>query len=336
MSEGSLLRSRQEIVNTIVAGGRRTARESALAFAPVNIALCKYWGKRDAELNLPNNSSLSLTLAPLGTRTVLSLAEKSDRVSLNGQELDPDSSFCRKLTAFLNLFRHSDQICYRVDTDNNIPTAAGLASSASGFAALVKALDQLYGWNLATNRLSILARLGSGSACRSIDQGFVEWQSGTRPDGMDSYGVALAERWPDLRLGVLTLSSREKAISSRQAMSITAATSILYESWPKQVEQDLACIKRAIVEKNFTLLGETAEHNALAMHATMLSSWPPVFYWLCQTVEIAQKIWKLREQGLPLFFTMDAGPNIKLLFLQKNQQEIESLFKEVKTITPFS
>jgi diphosphomevalonate decarboxylase len=330
------MRSKQEIVNAILATRSGNASIQACSFAPVNIALCKYWGKRDAELNLPNTSSLSVTLAPLGTKTTISLSEQADTVRLNGRELQAHELFYCKLVAFLDLFRANKDIHYLVETENNIPTAAGLASSASGFAALVKALDQLNGWHLATKELSILARLGSGSACRSIDEGFVQWQAGTRPDGMDSYGLPLSQRWPDLRLGVLTISTLEKAISSRQAMSITAATSTLYESWPRQVSKDMVSLKKAIAEQNFDLLGETAERNALAMHATMLSSWPPVFYWLSQTVEIAQKIWKLREEGLPLFFTMDAGPNIKLLFLQKNQQEIESLFKEVKVITPFS
>jgi diphosphomevalonate decarboxylase len=330
------MRSKQEIVNAILASRSAISSAPACRFAPVNIALCKYWGKRDAELNLPNTSSLSVTLAPLGTTTTISFVDRSDAVRLNGRELHLNEPFCRKLVAFLDLFRTKGAPCYLVETENNIPTAAGLASSASGFAALVKALDSLHGWNLSTIELSILARLGSGSACRSIDEGFVEWQAGNRPDGMDSHAIPLPERWPDLRLGVLTLSTREKAISSRQAMSVTAATSILYESWPKQVDRDLTLLKRAIAEKNFDLFGETAERNALAMHATMLSSWPPVFYWLSQTVETAQNIWKLRQEGLPLFFTMDAGPNIKLLFLQKNQQEIESLFKEVKVITPFN
>jgi diphosphomevalonate decarboxylase len=330
------MRNKQEIVNALLAARSASPSKQACSFAPVNIALCKYWGKRDAELNLPNTSSLSVTLAPLGTNTTISLIDQADVVLLNCREQQASTPFSRKLVAFLDLFRTKENFYYLVDTENNIPTAAGLASSASGFAALVKALDQLHGWNLSTIELSILARLGSGSACRSIEEGFVEWQAGTRPDGMDSYGILLPERWPDLRLGVLTISTQEKAISSRQAMSITAATSTLYESWPRQVSKDMVSLKKAIAEQNFDLFGETAERNALAMHATMLSSWPPVFYWLSQTVEIAQKIWKLREEGLPLFFTMDAGPNIKLLFLQKNQQEIESQFKDVKVITPFN
>ena len=330
------MHSKQEIVDAIVGARNAPPVDRAASFAPVNIALCKYWGKRDAELNLPNTSSLSVTLAPLGTQTTISLTDRADRVRLNGRELPPDEPFCRKLSAFLDLFRTRDQRCFLIETQNNIPTAAGLASSASGFAALVKALDQLHDWKLPAKELSILARLGSGSACRSIDAGFVEWQAGVRPDGMDSYGIAIPERWPDLRLGVLTISAREKAISSRQAMSITAATSILYDSWPRQVEQDMALLKKAIAGQNFELLGETAERNALAMHATMLSSWPPVFYWLSQTLEIAQKIWQLRAEGLPLYFTMDAGPNIKLLFQKNTQQDVEALFPDIKVIMPFN
>src|SRR5690606_6915553 len=153
---------------------------------------------------------------------------------------------------------------------------AGLASSACGFASLVSALNDLLDWKLAKRDLSILARLGSGSAARSLWMGFVEWHAGVQADGMDSYADALPFEWPELCIGILALSDKEKPISSREAMQRTVSTSVLYNSWPKKVLQDMIIIKQALQVKNFSLLGGTAESNALTMHATMLSSWPPI------------------------------------------------------------
>jgi diphosphomevalonate decarboxylase len=170
------------------------------AFAPINIALAKYWGKRDLVLNLPVTASLSITLPQKGSHTRIALSEEpQDRVSLNGQTLPAQHQFSQKITDFLNLFRFEKSYYYQIDTQSNIPIAAGLASSASGFAALVQALNALYGWQLSKTDLSILSRLGSGSACRSLWSGFVEWQCGSDILGLDSYGHPLNQPWPALR-----------------------------------------------------------------------------------------------------------------------------------------
>ncbi|MCS6770608.1 MAG: diphosphomevalonate decarboxylase, partial [Kiritimatiellae bacterium] len=227
-------------------------------------------------------------------------------------------------------------VFFRVETRNSIPTAAGLASSASGFAALALALNDFFGWDLPHNHLSILARLGSGSACRSIFLGFVEWEAGADEDGMDSFAVPLSTQWPELRIGVLTISEDQKAISSREAMKRTRRTSSLYESWPVKVAHDLALIKEAIEGRNFELLGQTAESNALAMHATALAAWPPILFWHPRTVSIIHDIWALRENGLPIYFTIDAGPNIKLLFPQTIENEVRNVFPDATVIAPFS
>lgn len=311
-------------------------QDSASAFAPSNIALCKYWGKRDKALNLPINPSLSVSLGELGSRTELTLHDATeDLVLLNGEAQPLDAGFAAKVIEFLDLFRQPESPRLRVDTHNNIPTAAGLASSASGFAALMLAVDKLYGFNLSPEQLSAFARLGSGSASRSIFEGFVEWQMGVRDDGMDSHALALGEPWPDFRIGLLTLTSAAKSVGSRAGMQRTVDTAHLYQSWPLQAAADLQRIHQAIQEQDFELLGATAEQNALSMHATMIASWPPLLYWQPESVAAMQQVWELRQQGLPLFFTMDAGPNLKLLFQRRDQDQVLQAFPSLQVVAPF-
>lgn len=312
------------------------SHSSVKAFAPANIALCKYWGKRDQELNLPVTSSLSISLDKKGTTTEISiLDEAQDRVMLNGEPVNLFSNFGKRLIAFLDLFRTEHHWHFHINTQSNIPISAGLASSASGFAALTLALNKLFNWQLDTHQLSILARLGSGSACRSIWPGFVEWEKGISADGMDSYGKLIPEIWPELCIGLVVVNENEKSISSRDAMQRTVATSALYAAWPEKVADDLMNIKAAIHEKDFALLGKTAESNALAMHSTMLSAWPPVCYFLPETLTMMQKIWDLRKQGASLYFTQDAGPNLKLLFLASDLQLLISHFPSLEAVSPF-
>lgn len=330
---------KSDVVRLILADklGRMPVKFCATATAPANIALVKYWGKRNEELNLPVTSSLSVSLGPLGTETSICLSTTPrDEIFLNGQPVPARSKFARNLVSFLNLFRPSPTVFFKVDTRNTVPTAAGMASSASGFAALAMALDDLFGWQLPKERLSILARLGSGSACRSVYQGFVEWEAGADEDGMDSYAVPVEGRWPELRIGVVTISEDQKAISSREAMKRTRRTSSLYDSWPIKVVHDLALIKEAIESRNFELLGQTAESNALAMHATALAAWPPVLFWHPQTIAVFQDIWALRENGLPLYFTIDAGPNVKLLYTAEHEKDVLSAFPTAVPIQPFA
>lgn len=311
-------------------------REKGLAFAPTNIALCKYWGKRDADLNLPMTSSISVALPDKGALTTLTLRdEENDLVVLNDKILAVDSLFVKRISQFLDLFRSEKKWYLHIDIKMNIPVAAGLASSACGFASLVSALNNLFDWNLSKRDLSILARLGSGSASRSLWKGFVEWHAGVQADGMDSFSAPLDFEWPELHVGILSISENEKSISSRAAMQHTVDSSSLYASWPKKVARDLVILRQALQRKNFSLLGGTAESNALTMHATMLSSWPPVCYFLPETITAMQKIWDLRRHGLEIYFTEDAGPNLKLLFLDKDINIIKELFPSVEVIRLF-
>ena len=324
--------TRQQFVNVLLKRAKGKPATRGEAFAPANIALCKYWGKRDAELNLPVNSSLSISLGKLGTHTVVKFTKTADKVFLNGKTAPKD--FSARVSTYLNLFRKEGQF-FEVRTKNNIPTAAGLASSASGFAALVKSLDQLFGWGFNSRELSMLARLGSGSASRSLYDGFAVWHAGARADGMDSYAEELSNDWKNLRVGILEVSKDRKKTGSTDGMNRTRETSELYESWPAQAECDFDELRTAIAAQDFPMLGKTAENNALAMHATMLAAWPPLCYWKPQSVALMQKVWQAREDGLEIYFTMDAGPNLKLLFLEKDARAVRKLFPKVQIVNPF-
>jgi len=298
--------------------------------ALVNIALCKYWGKRDETLNLPVTSSLSVSLPGLEAVTTVTPAERTTFI-VNGQERSPETAASKRVFDFVNLFTSQPVL---VQTESSVPIGAGLASSASGFAALTLALDDLLGLGLTVHELSIAARLGSGSACRSIYTGFVEWRAGKRDDGMDSYAVPIKKQWPGFCVGLLLLSDQEKKISSRNAMKRTRDTSVLYQQWPRKVAENFSQIKHAIDINNINVLGRHAESNALAMHATMMDSWPPIIYWLPETVEAIERVHALRADGVNVYFTMDAGPNVKLLFLEEQAPVIQKAFPEMRVIHP--
>jgi len=327
--------NKQEVVRKIIGDRLSTVAACGKASAPANIALCKYWGKRNDEINLPVTSSLSISLGHLGTTTSIEPVPGRGEFLLNGRPVPEDTSFAKRLHAYLDLFRRNPENGFRVTTVNTIPTAAGLASSASGYAALVKSLDALFGWGLSPRDLSILARLGSGSASRSVYDGFVEWHAGERDDGFDSYAERLDAAWPDLMIGLVKISITEKTVSSREAMKNTVEQSVLYRSWPAQVERDLAIIHEAITSRDFHQLGRTAENNALAMHATAIAAWPPTLFWWPESVKAMQKVWKLRQDGMPVYFTMDAGPNLKLIMEKQNVREIHKEFPDVEWVSPF-
>jgi len=325
----------QQAVQQIVAGRCTPVVDSASVYAPANIALVKYWGKRDETLNLPVTGSLSISLGPLGSHVELSQAEGADQIWLNEKPLPADSSFVRRASAYFDLFRPSADFFFDLKARNTVPTAAGFASSASGFAALAKALDGLFGWALSIRELSILARLGSGSAARSLEDGFVEWHAGKAEDGMDSFASRLDTEWPDLRVGAVVLCSDEKPIGSREGMRRSVETCEFYREWPGRVAADLAALKKAIAEKKFSALGEIAEGNALAMHALMMATRPPIVYALPETLAAMRQIWAARAEGLALWFTMDAGPNVKLLFEARDEAQVRELFPSVEVVAPF-
>ncbi|GER66655.1 diphosphomevalonate decarboxylase [Weizmannia acidilactici] len=297
----------------------------ATARAHTNIALIKYWGKRDEKLFLPMNSSLSITLDKFYTTTkvVFDPALKADRFFLNGKPAGAAET--AKISRFMDKIRDfAGAKWYAViESENEVPTAAGLASSASGMAALAAAAVKALGLQVDGRTLSKLARQGSGSACRSIYGGFVEWQKGEKADGSDSYAVPLLGR-DDWELSILSclLESKQKKISSREGMKRTVETSPFYAGWLETVEKDLAAAKSAIARRDFALLGRILEANALKMHATTLGADPPFLYWQSATLDVMREVELLRERGIEAYFTIDAGPNVKVLCGRKDEEAV--------------
>lgn len=289
----------------------------ATAQAQPNIALIKYWGKRDAALNLPAAGSLSITLDALHTRTAVRFDDRlaADDIVLNGRH-DPDQA--RRIGAFLDLFRARARIETRaaVETGNDFPTGAGLASSASGFAALAVAADRALGLNLDARELSLLARRGSGSAARSIFGGFVEMAAGARADGEDAFATPLldADAWP-LEVAVAVTTREKKPVSSRAGMEASQRTSPYYREWIATVPGDLATARQAVQARDFEKLAHVSEASCLAMHAVMLATRPALVYWNAATLDCIHCIRALQDQGVGVFFTIDAGPQVKAVCL---------------------
>lgn len=309
----------------------------ATAKAHTNIALIKYWGKRNEELILPTNSSLSLTLDGFYTTTTVDFQEDllQDKFQLNQEPITGEAY--RRVTNFLDLVRKlagREGLYANVNSTNTVPTAAGFASSASGFAALAAAGTKAIGLTLSDQELSRLTRRGSGSASRSIYGGFAQWQMGEKEDGSDSYAIPIAsENHWDIRMAGVVLTSKMKKISSRAGMRRTVETSPFYEGWLQSLPEDLSEIKKAIMDRDFNRVGEIAEANCLKMHATSLGAKPPFTYWIDATIRVMHQVQEMREQGIPAYFTIDAGPNVKVLYLPEHEQEVERILRNVPGVT---
>jgi diphosphomevalonate decarboxylase len=283
------------------------------AVAHANFALVKYWGKRDTGLNLPDVGSISITLEALYSETevVIDPALAEDRFELDGE---PEAAGAQRVRALLERIRALAGREHRaaVASRNNFPTGAGLASSAAGFAALVTAAERAYGLALPAARRSELARIGSGSAARSVHGGFVEMARGERDDGRDAVAepLAPAEHWP-LEVVIAVSDTGRKAVGSTEGMQRTADTSPFYDAWVAHQPNDLAAARRAIEARDFDLLADVSEASALAMHGLAMSARPGLLYFNATTMECLHRVRALRAGGVPVFFTVDAGPQVK-------------------------
>ncbi len=297
---------------------RRTM--NAIAEAHPNIALIKYWGKSDLPGNVPAVPSLSVTLAALTTRTEAELTDlPGNEFALNGVTVED-----ARVLACIDRFRAAAGYEHgvRVTTRNDFPTAAGLASSASGFAALVGALNGLFDLNMSPAELSVEARRGSASAARSIHGGFVSL-TGTAddPESWQGRQVASAEHWP-LEVVVAICSNAAKAVSSREGMRATAATSPYYDRWVSDAEDDYQQACAAIQGRNFDTLAQLSESSCLKMHALMLSTKPTLIYWNAATLACIARVRALQADGVPVFFTIDAGPQLKAVCLPEASEAV--------------
>ncbi|HFX3857271.1 TPA: diphosphomevalonate decarboxylase [Enterococcus faecium] len=301
------------------------------ARAYTNIALIKYWGKKNEELILPMNNSLSLTLDAFYTETevIFSDSYMVDEFYLDGTFQDEKAT--KKVSQFLDLFRKEAGLSLKasVISQNFVPTAAGLASSASGLAALAGACNTALKLGLDDLSLSRFARRGSGSACRSIFGGFVEWEKGH--DDLSSYAkpVPSDSFEDDLAMVFVLINDQKKEVSSRNGMRRTVETSSFYQGWLDSVEGDLYQLKQAIKTKDFQLLGETMERNGLKMHGTTLAAQPPFTYWSPDSLKAMDAVRQLRKQGIPCYFTMDAGPNVKVLVENSHLSEVQETFTKL-------
>jgi diphosphomevalonate decarboxylase len=283
----------------------------ASAVAHPNIALVKYWGKRDEALILPHQSSLSVTLAPLSVTTTVEWGQGDDRVVLNGAPAQ--GSEATRVIQALDLVRALKPGLRRahVTSAGDFPKAAGLASSAAGFAALAVAARAAAGFQRDFKAESVLARQGSGSACRSIQGGVCVWHRGRASDGADSYATQELPQshWPELRLLVAMVSREEKEVKSRDGMRSAVETSPYYEAWTKDAEAEVPRALEALRRKDLQAIGELAERNAWRMHATSLAADPPLCYLKPETLQVIGELGRLRRGGVPAYFTLDAGPN---------------------------
>ncbi|MGB3439870.1 MAG: diphosphomevalonate decarboxylase [Actinophytocola sp.] len=287
---------------------------SATAVAHANIALVKYWGKRDAGLVLPWTGSLSMTLDAFSTRTTVHLDADEDRVRIDGVPVTGEQY--RRVVAFLDLVRamagrSGKAGKARVDSWNTVPTGAGLASSASGFAALAVAAAAAHGLDVDPTALSRLARRGSGSASRSVFGGFALWHAGH--DDASSYAEPVPSPGFAPAMVIAMVDTGHKSVSSREAMRRTVETSPLYRPWVDSAAEDLAGMLAAVTRGDLDAVGEIAERNALGMHATMLAARPAVRYLSPATVAVLDSVLELRRAGVSAYATMDAGPNVKIL-----------------------
>ncbi|EOL47726.1 diphosphomevalonate decarboxylase [Enterococcus caccae] len=312
------------------------------ARAYTNIALIKYWGKKNEQLILPMNNSLSLTLDAFYTETSVIFDESfiEDSFSLDGTLQDAKQT--AKVSKFLDLVRqqYKFSLFAKVESQNFVPTAAGLASSASGLAALAGACSAALELPLDETELSRLARRGSGSACRSIFGGFAEWQKGD--SDQSSFAQAIpADGWEnELAMLFVLVDDGVKDISSRDGMKRTVETSSFYSGWLETIDADLATAKQAIAKKDFNKLGEVTEANGLRMHGTTLGAVPPFTYWSPESLNVMQLVRAARKQGLACYFTMDAGPNVKILVEKKNLTALKNFLadhlSEEKLITAYA
>ena len=299
----------------------------ATAEAHPNIALVKYWGKRDGPGNVPATPSLSITLAQLRTRTRVSFGPDATqrRITLNGAAVH-DS----KIDACIDrlLARAARPLPpVQVETDNNFPTAAGLASSASGFAALITALDAALDLRMTDAELSDEARRASASAARSLLGGFATLSGGDDANSWIARPELDASAWP-LTVVIAICSDRPKAVSSGAGM-LLSKSSPFYGRWVEAAAADFAAARSAVAARDFARLGEIAEANCLAMHAVMLSARPALVYWTGATVECIERVRELRAGGERVFFTIDAGPQLKAVCEPDSVERVRAALEAV-------
>ena len=296
----------------------------ATAIAQPNIALIKYWGKRDVEQNLPAVGSISITLSELQTEVSVELSSglKSDEMRVNGKK---NQAMLPRISACLDRVIGEIRPRACITSHSNFPIAAGLASSASAFAATTVAAASAAGRSYSTEELARLAGRASGSAARSLYGGFVELKNSA--DSIDLTALCAADSWP-LQLVVAITETGPKPVGSTAAMEVSRETSPFYASWIEQQDRDLDIARVAIQQHDFAKLAAISEHNCLKMHSVMWASRPPMVYWNSATMRCMQTVRQLQEEGRQVFFTIDAGPQVKAVCLPEDAEVVRKALSQ--------
>ena len=301
----------------------------ATALAPANIAFIKYWGKRSSALRIPLNDSISMNISSAMTTTTVEFSSTftRDEISFDGESISENES--KRIKKHLDRIRRlaHKQIFAKVVTKNSFPKGTGIASSASGFAALSLAGARAIGLSLSEKELTILARLGSGSAARSIPDGFVWWHAGKK--SADSYAESLyPSTWWNMCDMVCVVSKETKKISSTEGMD-AVKTSSNWKSRVQQIPEKIIAMQEALRTKNIYVFGTLIEEDAISMHCVMMTQNPPLFYWNDATLRVMDHVYALRGSGIPAYYTMDAGPNVHILCEEKNMEIVHSALQQV-------
>ena len=312
------------------------------AIAPSNLAFVKYWGKRDEKLRIPTNNSISMNLSNATTKTCVSFdpALEIDQLQVAGNPVSDDSVFFHRVFEQVDRIRDMSGVYEKasVVTENSFPESIGIASSASGFAALPLAASAAAGLTLDQKELSELSRMGSGSACRSIPDGFVEWIALDEHDS--SYAIQLAppEHW-DIQILSVVFSQKAKNISSTRGHKLAAA-SPFFSTRLATLDNRLNIIRSAILEKDFNSFGRETELEALSFHSIAMTSpyqnshggWASgIYYWLPESIELVLAVQSWRMEGIEVYFTMDAGPTVHLICQRKDMEVVKGLLLEIES-----
>jgi diphosphomevalonate decarboxylase len=309
-----------------------TDSHRACAEACANIAFIKYWGNADEDLHWPANGSISMNLGALTTRTSVTFEPglPADQLVIDG--LQAGAGELARISRFLNVVRQGAGVSWsaRVESKNSFPRSAGLASSASAFAALALASTHALGQELSEAQLSRLARLGSGSACRSVPGGFVEWDRGKRPQDSFARSLAPAGYW-DLVDCIALVTAAPKLVSSLEGHRL-APTSPLQTARVGDAPRRIAACRTALLTTDFLALATISELDCRLMHAVMMTSSPPLLYWAPATLAVIQAVQAARQDGVAVFYTIDAGPNVHLICPRSEVERVRSMLAQVPGI----
>ncbi len=307
----------------------------ATSVAPSNLAFIKYWGRKNEALRLPTNGSISMNLSGLLTTTTVEFLEglAQDAVTINGQNFAPDTVETARVSRHLDRVRQLAglKLAARVVSENNFPSSTGLSSSASSFAALTVAAATAAGLNLLEKELSILARQGSGSACRSIPGGFVEWLDGDSSETSFAVSLYPPQHWPIV--DVVAIVSREKKEVSSSMGQLAAASSPFFPVRLARMHDKLALARALIQKRDFTRFGELIEAEAVEMHAIMLTSTPSLMYWLPGSVKIMRLARKWRGEGLEVYFSVNTGQDVHLICRPEDVDALLARLRDVPDVT---